>query len=61
MDLSYQYHTHMKDGRNYVMLNKFLIHVSKSYKEQNTSSSTRSNQLQDTSSYERAKKSQRYI
>ena len=29
MDLSYQCHIHIEDGRNYVMLHKFHIQVNK--------------------------------
>jgi len=61
MNLNYQCHTDMKDGRNYVMLHKFLISAIKELLRAKHIKFHKINQLQDTSSYKRARRSQRYF
>ena len=61
MDLGYQCHTHMEEGRNYVMLHKFLISAIKELQGAKHIKLHKNNLLQDTSSYDRARRSQRYF
>ena len=51
----------MEDGRNYVMLHKFYIQANKELIGAKHIKLHKIKQLQDTSSYERVIKSQRYI
>ena len=61
MDLRYQCHTHMEDGRNYVILHKFLIQAIKELQGAKYIKLHKIKLLQDISSYERARRSQKYI
>ena len=60
MDLSYQCHIHTEDERNYVKLHKFYIQANKKLLGAKHIQLYKIKLLQDTSSYERVKKSQRY-
>jgi len=59
--LSYQCHIHMEDGRNYVMLHKFHIQANKELLRAKHIKLYKIKLLQDTSSYERVRRKQRYI